>query len=135
MPVSLLNQVCAAQTANSTLRGDDLRNAGRKVAGLATRDGCVLMAVDDAGERLIAAALLADHAVRAADSSGRLDDQSVLLVAGHLAGSTGIALKADLARALGAAHVQAAFLGDEHLSVHGCDRVTSLTVRPHMVAL
>lgn len=132
---SLLDQVCAVQSANSTLSGDDLRMAGRKVASLAAREGCLLMAVDAAGERLIAAAILADDAVRTADTSCRLDDQWVLLVAGHLAGSTGIALKADLARALGAAYVQATFLGDEHLSVHGCDRVTSLTLRPPFVAL
>lgn len=134
-PVSLLDRVCAAQTANSALRGNDLRKAGRKVAALATRDGCALMAVDDAGERLIAAALLADDAVRTVDTSRRLDDQSVLLVAGFLAGTTGIAQKADLARALGAAHVQATVLGDERVSVHGCDRVTSLNFRPHLVAL
>jgi hypothetical protein len=135
-PVSLLNRVLAAQTASSTLRGDDLRNAGREIAALAVGTGDALMAVDDAGERIIGAALLADDGVRTVDSSRRLDNQSVLLVAGHVAGTTGIAIKADLARSLGAAHVQATFLGDVNsVNIHGCDRVTSLTLRRHLVAL
>lgn len=137
-PVSLLNRILTAQTANSTLRGEDLRNAGREIAALALGAGDALMAVDDAGERIVGAALVADDGVRAVDSSRRLDNQSVLLVAGHVAGTTGIALKADLARSLGAPHVHAAFLAEERVhiaNIHGCDRVTPLTSRRHLIAL
>lgn len=138
-PVSLLNRILAAQTANSTLRGDDLRKAGREIADLALGAGDALMAVDDAGERIVGAALLADDGVRAVDSSRRLDNQSVLLVAGHVAGTMGITLKADLARSLGARRVRAAFLGEElvnSVNIRGCDRVTSLTYsRRQLIAL
>ncbi|WP_186245467.1 hypothetical protein [Mycobacterium simulans] len=137
-PVSLLNRILAAQTANSMLRGDDLRNAGREIAALALGGGYALMAVDDAGERIIGAALLADEGVRAVDSSRRLDNQSVLLVAGHFAGTTGIVLKADLARSLGARLIHAAFLGEAGVNtanIHGCDLITSLASRRHLIAL
>jgi hypothetical protein len=86
------------------------------------------MAADEAGERLIAAALLADARACAVDASRRLDGQSVLLVAGYLVGTTGIALKANLARSLGASHIWAAFLGETDAKVQGCDEVTSLDV-------
>ena len=132
---SLLNQILTAQTANSALCGDDLRNAGREVAALALRGGDELLAVDDAGERIIGAALLADDRVRTVDTSLRLDNQSVLLVAGYVAGTTGIALKADLALSLGAAHVRAAYLSEERVNIHGCDSVVPLTSRRHLIAL
>lgn len=137
-PASLLDRILCAQTANSTLGGDDLRNAGREVAALASGAGDALMAVDDAGERIIGAALLADDGVRAIDSSRRLDNQSVLLVAGYIAGTTGIAVKAELARSLGAVHVHAAFLSGTRVNtanVYGCDLVTSLSSRRHLMAL
>ncbi|GJO16031.1 hypothetical protein NJB1507_03250 [Mycobacterium marinum] len=134
-PVSLLNRILTAQSANSALCGDDLRNAGREVAALALRGGDELLAVDDAGERIIGAALLADDGVRAVDTSRRLDNRSVLLVAGHVAGTTGVASKADLARSLGAAHVRAAFLSEEGVRIDGCDAVVPLTSRRHLIAL
>jgi hypothetical protein len=59
----------------------------------------------------------------------------VLLVAGHVAGTTGIALKADLARSLGAARVRAAVLNEERVNIQGCDSVVSLTSRRHLIAL
>lgn len=132
---SLLDRILDAQTSNSTLCGDDLRSAGREVAALALSGGDELLAVDCAGERIIGAALLADDRVRAVDVSRRLDHQSVLLVAGHVAGTTGIALKADLARSLGAARVRAAVLNEERVNIQGCDSVVSLTSRRHLIAL
>lgn len=134
-PAGILDRVLAAQTANCTLRGDDLRSAGREVAALAARTGDALLAVDDAGERIIGSALLADDGVRTVDSSRRLDDQSVLLVAAHVAGTTGIALKAEMARSLGASQVHAVILGEDCGDIHGCDRVTALSLRRHLVAL
>ncbi|MGH3724608.1 MAG: hypothetical protein ACRDUS_10860 [Mycobacterium sp.] len=131
----MLDRVLAAQTANSTLRGDDLRTAGRKVAALSTRTGDALLAVDDAGERIIGASLLADDSVRTADSSQRFDGESVLLVAGHIAGTTGIALKAAVARSLGASRVHAVIFGEACIDIPGCDRVTALSTRRHLIAL
>ncbi|WP_141214029.1 hypothetical protein [Mycobacterium marinum] len=137
-PASLLNRILTAQGANSTLRGDDLRSAGREVSALALGAGDAIMAVDEAGERIVGAALLADDRVCAVDCSRRLDNQPVLLVAGYVAGTVGIVLKADLARSLGAPHVHAVFLGEEGMNtanIHGCDVVTSLTPRRRLMAL
>lgn len=134
-PAGILDRVLTAQTANSTLRGDDLRTAGREVAALAVRNGAALLAVDDAGERIVGAALLADDRARPVDSSRRLDGESVLLVAGHIAGTAGVALKADMARSLGASHVHAVILGEDCVKIHGCDRVTVLSKRRHLIAL
>lgn len=134
-PGGLLNRVCAAQTANSELRGERLRDVGSEIAALSIRDGYVLMAADGAGERLIGAALVADKAVRAVDSSRRRDGVSVLIVAGHLAGTSGVALTADLAWSLGARNVRAAVLGSEHAVIAGCDRVTALNSQRHLIAL
>ena len=136
--VSLLNRVLAAQTANSTLGGDDLSNAGCEVAAIALSGGDALMAADSAGERVIGAALLAEDGVRTVDTSRRLDNQSVLLVAGHLAGMTGIALKAALARSLGASKVHATFLSPECVdsaSIEGCDGVTCVNPRRRLITL
>lgn len=133
--VSLLSQVCDAQTRNSTLAGDDLRNAGREIAALAVGEGYAVMAADEAGERLIGAALLADDRVRAADASHRLDGQSVLMVAGYLAGTSGMALKAALVRSLGALHVRATVLGSSGVRVDGCEQVTAIRTQPRLIAL
>lgn len=131
----ILDRVLAAQTANSTLRGDDLRCAGREVAALTARTGDALLAVDDAGERIIGSALLTDDGVRVVDASRRLEHQTVLLVAGYIAGTTGIALKAEMARSLGASRVRAVILGEDCCDIRGCDRVTTLSVRRHLIAL
>ena len=128
-------QVCEAQTRNSTLASKELRGAARTLAALATDGGWALLAVDGAGERLIGAALVADEGVRVVDTSRRLDGLPVLLVAGHIAGPTGIAMKASLALSLGATRVMATVLGPAATANVGGARVISLDRERHLVAL
>jgi hypothetical protein len=130
-----LAQVCDVQMRNSYLVGEKLRDAEREIAALAARDGCAVMAADEAGERLVGAALVADERVRPVDVSRRLDGQSVVIVAGFVAGPAGIALKTSVAPSLGAVRVDAAVLGSQIRKVDGCDHVRPITQQPHLVAL
>lgn len=133
---SLLAQVCEAQSLNSTLSGDELRRAGRKVARLAVERGLTLVPADASGERLIGAALLADDRVRSADASQRLDGQSVLLVAGYQAGTASLEASAGVANRLGAARVQIAALGAMRSDIAGTEAYSSIEASPaHLVAL
>jgi hypothetical protein len=91
---TLLAQVCDARKRNRHLVGEKLRDAGREIAALAARDGCAVMAADEVGKRLVGAALVADERVRPVDVSRSLDGQSVVIVAGFVAGPAGIALLA-----------------------------------------
>lgn len=133
--LSLLDRICDAQTRNSTLSGEDLRAAAQNLAALATRSRRILLAVDEPGERLIGAALMIDERLRAADTSRRLDGLSLLLVAGHIAGTTGISIKAGIARSLGASSVDAVVLGERALTIDGCDEIGVLALSPHLIAL
>ena len=132
---SLLDRICEAQTRNTTLAGDNLRAAACDLSLLArgTRRG--LLAVDETGERLIGATLVLGRGVYAVEASRRLDGLDVLLVAGHLAGTTGIAMKAELARSLGARSVEVATLEGLGSPVSGCDRVHQVSPGRHLVAL
>lgn len=133
--VSLLDRICEAQTRNTTLAGDDLRAAAHGLAALAMGSRMRLLAVDEAGERLIGAALVQDHGVQTVDTSRRLDDLHILLVAGWVAGTTGIAMKAELARSLGAQRVEVVTLGSVESPIAGCERVLQITSRRHLLAL
>lgn len=119
----LLSQVCWAQTRNSTLSNDELRRAADLLTEVALGEGLRLMPVDESGDRLIGAALACRDGLPLVDSSRRLDGEEVLLVTGHVAGAVGIALKASLARALGAVRVDAALLGGWGETIAGCERV------------
>lgn len=123
---NMLYEVFEAQTLNSTLAGESLRRAGHEIAALALARNLNVLAADQAGERLVGAALLADERVRPVDISCRLDDQSVLVVSGHVAGPTGLTQKAYSARALGAVHVEAAVLGTCCEGVGGYDDMTMI---------
>lgn len=120
---SLLSQVCWAQTRNSTLANGSLREAAGLLAEVAASEALRLMPVDETGDRLIGAALAGRAGLLLVDASRRLDGEQVLLVAGHLAGAMGVALKASQARALGATYVDAAVIGGWPGGVHGCERV------------
>lgn len=132
----LLTEVYDAQSGNSTLAGESLRRAGSEIAALAMERKLGVLAVGAAGERLVGAALLADERVRPLDVSCRLDGESVLLVAGHLAGPTGLATKAAFARALGASRVESVGVSFRDIEITGCDHVITLTQpRSRLVAL
>lgn len=120
---SLLSQVRWAQTQNSTLANDNLREAAELLGSVAIREELRLMPVDETGDRLIGAALATRADLLLVDSSRRLDGEHVLLVAGHLAGAMGVALKASLAQTLGATRIEAAALGGWPGGIHGCERV------------
>ncbi|MBE1514313.1 hypothetical protein [Nesterenkonia halotolerans] len=109
--LSLLDRVFGAQTGNSTLRGEELSAAARNLADRVAHDDWRLMAVDGAGERIIAAALDLSPQLQLTDASRRLDGLSIMLVAGYAAGEAGIQHKAGLARRLGAVAVQVTHLG------------------------
>ena len=132
---SLLDRIFDAQTRNSTLAGAELRDAAQDLAALTTRSRRALLAVDEAGQRLIGAALLMDERVRTVDVSRRLDGLDVTLVAGYVADTTGIALKAALARSLGVRTVDAAVLGGPVPPVEGCDHVSLVAPQRHLRAL
>lgn len=120
---SLLSQVCAAQSRNSTLSDEPLRGAASRLARIAITERMHLMPVDQTGDRLVGAALAAHDGLALVDASFRLDGQKILLVAGHLAGSIGVSLRATVARKLGAVHVEAASLGGWADHIQGCARV------------
>jgi hypothetical protein len=127
----LLSRVCWAQTHNSTLSSDELRRAADLLAEVAASEGLRLMPVDEAGDRLIGAALVARDDLPLVDASRRLDGEYVLLVAGHVAGAVGVALKASLARALGAVRVDAAILGGWSAGITDCERVWNIARMRH----
>lgn len=124
---NLLAQVHWAQTRNSTLAGDELRVAAELLAGVAEGQKFRLMPVDETGERLIGATLVTRDDLPLVDASHRLDGENVLLVTGHLAGVVGVALKASLARSLGAVGVDAAVLGGWSEGIAGCGRVWDIS--------
>lgn len=132
---SLLSRICEAQTKNAALTGEDLHAAARDLSLLATGTRRVLLAVDGIGERLIGVALVQGHDVHAVEASRHLDGLDVLLVAGHVAGTTGIAMKAELARSLGARSVEVATLDGLALPISGCDRVLQVSPRRRLLAL
>jgi hypothetical protein len=131
----LLDGVLRAQTANSTLSGDELRRAARRLVTVAAAAPSALLAVDAAGERLVGAAILLSGDLRLVDRSRRLDGESVMLVAGHIAGTAALVTAAGMAIAMGAERVQAVVLGDTPGSVDGCGQVHSLSEARHLVAL
>ncbi len=124
-----LSQVCWAQTLNSTLANEDLREAAELLVDVAAGKAWQMMPVDEAGGRLIGAALVTRGDLSLVDASRRLDEQRVLLVTGHLAGAVGVALKATLVHALGATRVDAAVLGGWAEDILGCERVWDITPR------
>ncbi len=122
----LLSQVCWVQTRNSTLSSEELRRAAGILSEVAVAEGLRLMPVDEAGDRLIGAALAVRDDLPLVDSSRRLDGEDILLVTGHVAGAVGVALKASLARALGAMRVEAAILGGWNAGIADCERVWNI---------
>ena len=123
----LLSQVCWAQTRNSTLSSHELRRAADRLAEVAVGEGLRLMPVDEAGDRLIGAALAASDLLSLVDASRRLDGEDILLVTGHVAGAVGVSLKASMARALGAVRVEAAILGGWSAGITNCERVWNIS--------
>ena len=122
----LLGAILDAKERNSTLAHSDLRHAARATAKVAYERGLELVACDQAGERVIGAALGLDDRIVAADRSRRLDGLRVLLVSGRVAGSAGIAQQARLIRNLGADTVEVAVLDGWGEPILGCDKITPL---------
>lgn len=130
----LLAAVAAAQSRNSTLRGEELRECGRETARLAQERGLGLLAADATGERLIGAALAIADDLRVLDRTQNLDGAAVLLVSGRVAGAAGLAQQARLTKALGASRVEVAVLGGWAGPIPGCVSVTSVSVLPPRLA-
>jgi hypothetical protein len=113
MTHQLLWSVLDAQRANATLSGGDLRAAAEHLADLCSERRVLLMAVDNAGERIIGAAMtVAEVDLDVYDyTSGFPQGSTCLLVGGHVAGHVRLADAAAAALSAGAAQVEAAILG------------------------
>lgn len=119
---SLLSQLLDASERNTKLSGDELRLAAAAVARRAASDGLLVASADDAGERIIGAALALAE-LELLNRTRRADGCAVLLVAGHIAGHYDVERTAGILRSLGAAHVQAMVMSAPTLSAAGCESV------------
>jgi hypothetical protein len=108
-----LARVLNAQRENATLAGHQLRAAARDLIDLSVNPSTFVLTYDDAGQRIVGAALALDDAFPVPfDTTAPLPPGAVcLLVGGVIAGPLGVAELARLARNLGAAQVNAAVLG------------------------
>ncbi len=131
----MLARVLDATERNSVLAGPALRSAADAVAVRANRDDLYVIASDEAGERMIGAALMT-RALRLVDRSRRVDGQSILIVSGWVAGSFDIQTLAERMRSLGAADVHAIVLNGAGERIEGCNTVTVVhwPTRPALVA-
>jgi len=116
-----------AQTRNGLLQGEELTAAAEAAAEVARRRHATLIAGDSAGERIIGAAIaLHPDGCRPADSTRRLDGQTLLVVLGLIAGPVGLAQTAARLRSLGAREVHAGVLGGWPGSVPGVETIATL---------
>jgi hypothetical protein len=108
-----LARVLEAQRENATLAGQQLRAAARDLIDLCVNPSTVVLTYDDAGQRIMGAALALDDAFPMPfDTTAPLPPGAVcLLVGGVIAGPLGVAKLAKLVRKLGASEVSAAVLG------------------------
>jgi len=121
-PVDAIN---ASISANSALVGDALMEAAKEVVAVARSKQAVVIPTDAASERLIGVALATmPKMFRLADRTRRFDGDTVLLVAGALAGPVGLLEQAAVAARLGAAHVHAAVFCGWADPIVGCESVT-----------
>lgn len=111
MTHEVLRTVLAAQKVNATLSGRDLRAVAENLLSLSsTRTR--LKALDDAGERIIGAAMLLSDTVVTWDYTTPFPQRSTcLLVGGVVAGPVGLVAAAQRASEAGAARVEAAIIG------------------------
>lgn len=135
MSTNLLKCVLEAQTHNSNLSGDELMSAAIALARIARLRRFAVLPSDQAGERILGAALALEEAIEPADRSCRFDRQRVLLVAGYIAGDASVSSRASAARALGAENVDVALLTPWPDRIEGCDQIWCLgTPSPLMSA-
>lgn len=123
------NGLISVQRCNSLLAGERLRSAARALSVIPRRAGTVVVPSDDAGHRILGAALALDANLVPGDRTKRYDCP-VLLVGGYLAGPVGVAQAASLARSLGATRVEAAILGGWNAAIPGLDAFHLLADNP-----
>jgi hypothetical protein len=123
-----LTRVLSAQSTNSTLAGQQLRAAARDLIDMRLSPASIVLTYDEAGQRIMGAALALDDAFPVPfDSTAPLPQGAVcLLVGGVIAGPLGVAEMARLARNLGASRVIAAVLGGWSNPIPGVDCVHAL---------
>lgn len=126
----LLAAVVTAQSRNSTLDGEELRECGRQTARLARERRLGLLAADATGERLIGAALAMADGLRVFDRTQNLGGAAVLLVSGRVAGAAGLAQEVRMTKALGASRVEVAVLGGWADPIPGCASVACVSALP-----
>src|SRR3954447_7747118 len=117
-----------AQQRNAVISGSDLVAAAKDVATVARRHDAVLIAHDQAGERIIGAALaLYPEACRPADLTVRRDGAVVLMVSGVSAAPRALIQTVDRMHSLGAAAVHVAVLdADKAEDILGAATVTRI---------
>jgi hypothetical protein len=123
-----LARVLDAQRENATLAGSQLRAAARDLIDLCVNQSTVVLTYDDAGQRIVGAALALDDAFPVPfDTTAPLPLGAVcLLVGGVIAGPFGVAKLAQLAHNLGASQVNAAVLGGWSDPISGINNVHPL---------
>jgi hypothetical protein len=124
---SLLDQALAAAERNSALAGVLLGRSARTLAAISVQHNLAVISADDAGERIIGAALTVNSRMRMVDRTRRVDNGGVLIVAGYMVGPYDVASLAATMRSLGAIYVHAALLESTVGNISGCDTVTLLS--------
>jgi hypothetical protein len=121
------HDVASAHLRNATLAGQELTSAAATVTLLARRYRAAVLAADGAGDRIIGAALAtAPTGLTAANTTARLDGQTILVVSGAMAGPVTLLQVAARLRSLGACAVHAAVLDGWPQPLVGYDTVEAL---------
>lgn len=126
--MDVLSRVLGVQSRNLALNSADLVCAARQVSSLAIFEGLEIAPLDKTGERIIGAASASRFEFKLANITTRLDQKNILLVAGEIAGPSGIALRASIILSMGARRVDAAVLGGWDAPIDGCHRLWSISL-------
>ena len=118
----LIASIYAAQRHAGSFRGDALLAAAEAAGRLAIDNGWLLIAADSSGERIVGTATTVVECALV-DTSRRLDDVDVLVVAGMIAGPYGVLETAARSRSMGARAVHCFYVGGWSGDLDGVDTV------------
>lgn len=122
-----MGRLVEAQRRNSVLSGQDLTDAAHGVARLARRHHGLLIAHDNAGARIMGAALvLRPRDCSAADVTARFIGQRLIVVSGMIAAPHALAQAISRLQSLGAGDMHVAVLGGWSGGIPGASTVTAI---------
>ena len=122
-----LGWLVQAQRRNGLLQGDELAGAAATTVDIARHQRATLIAADEAGERIIGAAIaLNPGECEPTDLTRRFDGEVLLLISGMIAGPAGLAQTAARLRSLGAGAVHVGVLGGWPKPIAGIDTIATL---------